>query len=408
MLPRGWVSGATIAATILFFVVVAFLARYGGQIATASQGRVAETALRDGHRFERAGMLPEAIAAYRKALAQGLSHAPSNEDCMRRLTALLAEQGRKPEYRLRKTDSLIAGGEFDSDAQSNRWTIDDAARRLIAIDEIEKVSGLGALRIGGAATARDVLINQTIRVVPGKQYEMSVWSRALNSQSASIELTNDQKQQISRTEIGGDHEWKQDTFAFIASNETRSVNATIQVSHGAGQLWIDNASLRDLQPSLIENGSFEQTGDARALWLGKVLDGMKIQGDTENAMEGSTALCVELVDNINFGFWQTIDVTPGAAYRLEGWIRTENLGGLGACLEVRDAETGWEGFSVSTSPRITGTHDWQRVSIDFVVPAETNWLSVLLRRPSAGGPEGGAGRVWFDAVRLSRGEGAPS
>src|SRR5690606_1097309 len=108
-----------------------------------------------------------------------------------------------------KTDSLIAGGEFDSDAQSNRWTIDDAARRLIAIDEIEKVSGLGALRIGGDATARDVLINQTIRVVPGKQYEMSVWSRALNSQSASIELTNDQKQQISRTELGGDHEWKQ-------------------------------------------------------------------------------------------------------------------------------------------------------------------------------------------------------
>jgi hypothetical protein len=195
---------------------------------------------------------------------------------------------------------------------------------------------------------------------------------------------------------------------FTASNEVRTVSTTIQAAHGAGQLWIDNISLRDALPSLIENGSFDQTNDARRFWLGKLLDGMRVQGDTENVMEGGTALRVELADNLNFGFWQTIDVTPGAAYRIEGWIRTENLGGLGACLEVQDAETGWEGFSVSTSPRITGTHDWQRVSIDFVVPAETNWLSVLLRRPSAGGPEGGTGKVWFDAVRLSRGEGAPS
>jgi hypothetical protein len=134
---------------------------------------------------------------------------------------------------------------------------------------------------------------------------------------------------------------------------------------------------------------------------------MKLQGDTEIVMEGSVSLRAELRDNLNFGFWQSIDVTPGATYRLEGWIRAENLGGLGACLEVQDTETGWEGFSVSTSPRITGTEDWQRVSIEFVVPTETNWLSILLRRPSAGGPEGDIGVVWFDAVRLLRSENAP-
>ncbi len=407
-LPRGWVPGATIVAAIFFFVVVACLARYGGQIATSSQGRVAETALRDGQRYERAGMVPEAISAYRKALAQGLSHAPSREDGMRRLSALLAEQGRQPEYRLRRTDSLVAGGEFDSDAQTDRWAMDDAAHQRIAIDEIEKISGVGALRIGSDTATNDIFISQKIRVVPGQQYELSIWSRASNAKSASIDLANDQKQQILRAELGGEHEWKQSAFTFIASNETRSVNATIHVTNSAGQLWIDNVSLRDALPSLIENGSFDQTSDTRAFWLGKLVDGIQIQGDTENAMEGSTALRADLADNINFGFWQTIDVTPGAAYRLEGWIRTENIGGLGACLEVQDSETGWEGFSVSTSPRIKDTHDWQRVSIDFVVPTETNWLSVLLRRPSAGGPEGGTGKVWFDAVRLSRGEGAPS
>lgn len=407
-LPQGWVPGATIAATILFFVSVAILARYGGHIAASSQGRVAETALRDGQRYERAGMLPEAISAYRKALAQGLSHAPSREDGLRRLSALLAEQGRQPEYRLRRTDSLVAGGEFDSDAQMNHWAIDDTAHPLVAIDEIEKVSGLGALRIASDTAERDVRISQTIRVVPGKQYEMSIWSRALNTKSASVDLSNDEKQEISRTELGEEHEWKQDAFTFITPDETRLIHATIHAAQGPGELWLDNVSLRDALPSLIENGSFDHASDARASWLGKLLDGMSVQGDTEIVMEGGSSLHVELVDSLNFGFWQTIDVTPGAAYRLEGWIRTENLGGLGACLEVQDAETGWEGFSVSTSPRITGTQDWRRVAIDFVVPIETNWVSILLRRPSAGGPEGGTGKVWFDAVRLSRGEGAPS
>lgn len=408
-LPRGWVPGATIAATFLFFGAVAFLAQYGGRIAASTQERVSEMALREGQRYERAGMLPEAIGSYRKALAQGLSHAPSREDGMRRLSALLAEQGRKPEYRSRRTDSLVAGGAFDVDAQTKRWTIDDETRQSISIDEIEKVSGMGSVRIVCDTATRDVLISQTICVVPGKQYEMSVWSRAIKLKSAAFDLstrTDDQKQEISRTDLGADHEWRQDAFIFTASNDTRSVNATIQAAQGAGQLWIDNVSLRDAQPSLIESGGFDKVNDARGQWLGKLLDGMKIQGDTEIVMEGSASLRVELVDSLNFGFWQTIDVTPGAAYRFEGWIRTENLGGLGACLEVQDAETGWEGFSVSTSPRITGTHDWQRVSIEFVVPAETNWLSVLLRRPSAGGPESGAGKVWFDAVRLSRGESA--
>ncbi|MCC6794534.1 MAG: hypothetical protein IT366_05395 [Candidatus Hydrogenedentes bacterium] len=410
-LPRGWVPGTTIAATILFFGGVALLAQFGGPIASIAQERVAETALREGQRYERAGMLSEAIGAYRKALARGLSHAPNNEDCMRRLSALLAEQGRKAEYRLRRNDSLVAGGEFDVDAQAALWIDDDATRQWIGVDSIEKVSGVSAVRIDCASATSDVLLSQTIYVVPGKAYELSIWSRALDITSASFDLAageNDVRQEIVRADLGGDHEWRQDSFIFTASRETRAVHATIQAAHGAGEVWIDSVSLRDAQPSLIENGSFDQTNDVRASWLGKLQDGMQIESDTENVVEGSTSLRAEIVDGINFGFWQTIDVTPGAAYRLEGWIRTENLGGLGACLEVQDAESGWEGFSAATSPRITGTQDWQRVSIEFVVPAETAWLSVLLRRPSAGGPEVGIGRVWFDAVRLSRAEGANS
>ena len=80
-------------------------------------------------------------------------------------------------------------------------------------------------------------------------------------------------------------------------------------------------------------------------------------------------------------FYQKIPVTPGKAYRFEGWIRSEGLVGVqGAWLHVscHRADGSWSESSQSLP--VTGTSDgWQHRSVEIVPNADVSTVDVCVR-----------------------------
>ena len=111
---------------------------------------------------------------------------------------------------------------------------------------------------------------------------------------------------------------------------------------------------------------------------------------------GTTAL---ICADVGKGGWTTqwVDVEPGRAYRIEGWVRTEGVEGSGVCIDFswHDAY-GTRIGTAATQPRVMGTTAWTKVSLEvFVPPAATN--RCLIGTPVTGNTKG---KAWFDDLRI--------
>ncbi|GMV99272.1 MAG: hypothetical protein AMXMBFR84_04110 [Candidatus Hydrogenedentota bacterium] len=152
-------------------------------------------------------------------------------------------------------------------------------------------------------------------------------------------------------------------------------------------------------PNLLTNGTFE-LGDPQASWVYNGKSGAVLSRDESVKHEGKTSLRVELPATTNFAAVQYVySVSPGKKFRLQGFIRTENLTDF-ACLEVQDSDRGHTAFSVQSTP-VTGTSDWIASTVDFTVPPDTENLAIMLRRPFINPNQSGTGRIWFDEIALN-------
>jgi hypothetical protein len=107
---------------------------------------------------------------------------------------------------------------------------------------------------------------------------------------------------------------------------------------------------------------------------------------------------------------QTVVVEPGALYRLECYVRTEELIGVStpalAIVDPMDSAT-----LAGSAPLATGTSDWQRIVFDFKTNPKHDGVTIGFRRALCG--EGQIcpifGTVWYDDFSLQRidGPGAP-
>jgi hypothetical protein len=100
---------------------------------------------------------------------------------------------------------------------------------------------------------------------------------------------------------------------------------------------------------------------------------------------------------------QLVVVEPSTRYRLEFFIRTNNLkSATTPVLEVLDrGEKG--GVLASSAPAPADTGDWQQVALDFTTPAQTEAVTVQIILPRCA--EGSCpifGRVWYDDFSLQR------
>ncbi|HEY0376075.1 MAG TPA: tetratricopeptide repeat protein [Pyrinomonadaceae bacterium] len=104
---------------------------------------------------------------------------------------------------------------------------------------------------------------------------------------------------------------------------------------------------------------------------------------------------------------QTVVVEPGQAYRLEFYVRIEDLKSGGTPLvEVLDAADGKT--VLAAAPALAnGTKDWERQALEFKVPAGSEAVLVRVRRETCGDDPVCPifGLVWYDDFNLQRSAG---
>tara|TARA_B100001013_G_scaffold326411_1_gene238976 strand:- start:221 stop:1636 length:1416 start_codon:yes stop_codon:yes gene_type:complete len=115
---------------------------------------------------------------------------------------------------------------------------------------------------------------------------------------------------------------------------------------------------------------------------------LKISKQTEGPSEW-------VMDRESDGAW-TERWTSGIAFRVTGYIKTENLQGRGTCLAVRwGVYNNPERFPYICSKRLTGTNDWTKVSVEIQgpPPSEISAIYLIFRQD-------GSGTSWLDDLEV--------
>ncbi|HYE64506.1 MAG TPA: hypothetical protein VD966_02920, partial [Pyrinomonadaceae bacterium] len=100
---------------------------------------------------------------------------------------------------------------------------------------------------------------------------------------------------------------------------------------------------------------------------------------------------------------QLVAVEAGTLYRLECYIRTEDLKSAATpVIEIVDSANG-TALGVS-APFPVGKNDWQSVTVDFKTSATTEAVTVRTGRASCGADTVCPifGKVWYDDFNLQR------
>jgi hypothetical protein len=173
----------------------------------------------------------------------------------------------------------------------------------------------------------------------------------------------------------------------------------------ARELWSDLASV-DRQSTLVWNGSFESDISktfAQFDWIFGRTEYARFALDSSIAHSGSRSLRIEFTGRdttkLDNEIKQLVPVRPGARYRLECFVKTNNLDSPeGPRVVVTDASSNWIAASEPVSP---GSSDWKTLAVDFVAPQNAGGGSsaILLsikRKPRFSYDEPTNGTVWFD------------
>jgi hypothetical protein len=176
----------------------------------------------------------------------------------------------------------------------------------------------------------------------------------------------------------------------------------------AESVWIAQTPPPDRGPypdDRIFNGGFEVPLTECPLdWKITPLEGVEMERDPAVAHEGKFSFRIRFPGTANIDFQnlsQTVIVTPGE-YRFSAWMRTEGVTtdqGIGFTLADAESTTG---LKIQTE-RLRGDNVWKEISYPLLVPAQTNLLTVSIRREQSGKFDNKiAGTVWIDSVSLTR------
>ncbi|MCD6219969.1 carbohydrate binding domain-containing protein, partial [Candidatus Calescamantes bacterium] len=163
------------------------------------------------------------------------------------------------------------------------------------------------------------------------------------------------------------------------------------------------------KPVEIVNGGFEGKLDKDGLpeigWILKK-DATGTTIDNTVAFRGKRSLKISIDKMgksngmVNTGYRPLLK--PGTVYRVEGYIKTENVAGYGATIFVQhytnpDKPYGWVANLGATKP-LKGTNDWTKVIFEFITPKDSKFylnLQLSLWRAT--------GTVWFDEIKVYEG-----
>lgn len=151
--------------------------------------------------------------------------------------------------------------------------------------------------------------------------------------------------------------------------------------------------------SPLVNAGFEDA-DVLAAWKTWIYrDGEPpvIRVDTREVKQGRQSLLVQADAPADVALGQVVALPAGSAWRVRGWVRTENLVArdpteTGGTLHVQTADAA----SIARGPSAFGSTPWREVEVPFRVPSDGRVKIVLFFV----GYGKGTGKVWFDDVRL--------
>ncbi len=403
------------ALTLLFFaaacgslVFTAVCARYGPEVLSSLDVAEPEAIYRRGIQCEKAGDLDAAIDRYRKALAGGLSWRPMVTDCRRRLSILLIERGRIPDlFEISAADLLCNSGFDVADPLLDGWEIAEG----VSVDPTESIDGGRCLCVNLCESFSPV-VSQSIALLPSTRYRLSYWAKSRGIAGPAVCMQVEGADGRGNTIVGRDEplrvsgDWAQHAFTFKTPSASQRARVGLFFCEHVeklptGSIWLDACRLARVKSPFWRTPSCGGGGEARQDWNGRIAASGRISADEQVVVEGRRSVRITLPGNADFGLWQCVDVVPGAAYRLIGWVKTQDLNGLGARVEVQDAEEGWKRF-YAASDLVTGTHDWQRAELCFRVPETIAAILVYARRPSRDDLPAAMGTVWFDGFALEK------
>lgn len=170
---------------------------------------------------------------------------------------------------------------------------------------------------------------------------------------------------------------------------------------------------RSLQPDrapkfeTLSNPSFEEgIGGADAslfAWRANSDPQAEVSFDPSTFHSGARSLKVEFKGYgqlLFINIWQPVLVAPETAYRLQFYAKTRELVSIGPpVIEVFDPQDPKNPLATQT-PGITGTNEWQQVTIDFKTAAKTQAVVIRSSRiPCASGCQI-FGTIWYDDFTL--------
>lgn len=115
---------------------------------------------------------------------------------------------------------------------------------------------------------------------------------------------------------------------------------------------------------------------------------------SKDGRNGTT--CVSISNSKELASWENhlVPVFPGSKLRMTGWIKTKDATGDNSIALVWYSGEGWTALTDARSQTITGTHDWQKVTIEATVPADRPFM-----RPNLMSVDN-SGTVWFDDIEV--------
>lgn len=140
----------------------------------------------------------------------------------------------------------------------------------------------------------------------------------------------------------------------------------------------------------IYNGGFESeilpADQALFSWKMAKVEDMRVQTNSFKKHGGKRSLELSFSGfekPVIYNVYQTVAVDSGAKYSLSFWYKTENLASKGMPLiEVTNAA---DGSVISFSnPIPPGTNDWQKMTLEFTVPADAEGVAIRTNREYCG------------------------
>lgn len=150
---------------------------------------------------------------------------------------------------------------------------------------------------------------------------------------------------------------------------------------------------------------FHSRGETYFGWIFDLADGKaEIDADRSVGHSGKRSLRITFRNYLKqrfYNVWQNVGVEEQAHYKLNFWIRTENLRSGGPPVMEIAAAPGEKILATSESFP-TGTNEWRQMSVEFTTPEGVSGVFVRTSRGYCGDTCPIAGIVWLDDLELIR------